>query len=519
MRSFQSSVGGAAGGDHDQRAQARVADHAERDLDAVDHRLDEHGARRGRPVSTTKPSTAVRTASTRGRARAGPGRGRSCGRSSGSATLTATGKPSSAAAAAAAGRPAVGDHARGRHAVRRQRIAAASAGSSQPAPRGSATVGAPSGARRASRAGSVVGGGRPRRAQPRGVPHRVGERPDGGVDGRQDGDARERVGLEPTEEHGDHRLARVQAGGPRRGPPPWPRGRGCGCWRARAGARPPRRSPAAPQLIGPRSVPRATRTGVDRVGWCRRCRRRAARSVPRRSSERAGTSSPYRAAVSAARTPSPPALPEDREPRPGGKRLLGEQQGGLGQLLGVATADHAGLGEQGVDPDRRGRGGGRVRGAGALRRSPDRPPTTASSGLRLGEAAADAGELRRVAERLEVERGGGDVGVVVPRREQVVARDVGLVAEGDEVPDAQPEATGEVDDDDADATGLGGDRQAAGRRVRAGEGRATAGRRAGCRAGRGSWARPPGCRGRGPVRVSSRWRTRPAVARSRRSRR
>src|SRR5688572_3290163 len=101
------------------------------------------------------------------------------------------------------------------------------------------------------------------------------------------------------------------------------------------------------------------------------------------------------------------------------------------------------------------------------RRPPaERPPTTASNGFR----SAEPRELQCVAERLEVERGGGHPRVVTPGREQVVAGDVGLVAQRDERPDAEPHRAGHVAEHDADATGLGGDRQAAGRGDRAAEG-------------------------------------------------
>ena len=90
--------------------------------------------------------------------------------------------------------------------------------------------------------------------------------------------------------------------------------------------------------------------------------------------------------------------------------------------------------------------------------------------LALGEAAREPRELGGVAEGLEIERGGAHLGVVVPGGQQVVARDVALVAERDERAHAQPELASQVHEDDADTTGLAGHREAAGRRDRVVEG-------------------------------------------------
>ena len=66
----------------------------------------------------------------------------------------------------------------------------------------------------------------------------------------------------------------------------------------------------------------------------------------------------------------PPALDKMRDPAPPGQRLLGEQERGAGEVLGVGAPDDAGLGEQGVDADRRSRGGRGVRGTGPARHRP-----------------------------------------------------------------------------------------------------------------------------------------------------
>ena len=171
--------------------------------------------------------------------------------------------------------------------------------------------------------------------------------------------------------------------------------------------------------------------GVHGVGRSRRCPGHARRSSSGSSSDSSGTTRPQAVAASAASTPIPPALLTMPDARAGGERFTGQQERGLGQVLGAVARDHAGLGEQGGDADRGSGGGRRVRGAGAA--APVRPAADHSEQrLALGEATGDAGELRRVAEGLEVERGRGDSRVVGPRGEQVVAGHVDLVAEGDQ---------------------------------------------------------------------------------------
>ena len=146
---------------------------------------------------------------------------------------------------------------------------------------------------------------------------------------------------------------------------------------------------------------------------------------------------------------------DDAHPEPGRQRLLHEEQRGLGQLGAGAAGDHPRLVEQRVDADADGRGGGRVL---------PRPRAAAHHGqqrLLLGEPASGAGELERVAERLEVERARRDRLVVHPGREEVVARHVDLVAEGDEGLHAEPDVAGEVEQREAHAPRLGRDGEAA----------------------------------------------------------
>ena len=84
---------------------------------------------------------------------------------------------------------------------------------------------------------------------------------------------------------------------------------------------------------------------------------------------------------------------EDREPPTGRQRLLGEQHRGAGEVLGVAAADHAGLGEQRVDSDARATRRPRCARPRARLPPADRPPTTASSGLRSAKRRANRANL------------------------------------------------------------------------------------------------------------------------------
>ena len=81
-------------------------------------------------------------------------------------------------------------------------------------------------------------------------------------------------------------------------------------------------------------------------------------------------------------------------------------------------------------------------------------------GFGLGEATGDASELRSVSERLEVERRCADVWVVGPGSQEVVPRDIGLVAQGDQAPDPEAQFPGQVRQHDADPARLGGHGQA-----------------------------------------------------------
>jgi len=123
---------------------------------------------------------------------------------------------------------------------------------------------------------------------------------------------------------------------------------------------------------------------------------------------------------------------DDRDPAAAGDRLMGEDHRGREQLVERVDADHARLAEQRVDGDigcgqRRGvrrRGTTAGRGASDLHRDDRFGPR---------DVAREPDELPRVPERLEVEEDHVGLRVVGPELQQVVAADVGLVADRDEL--------------------------------------------------------------------------------------
>src|SRR5262249_48046189 len=144
---------------------------------------------------------------------------------------------------------------------------------------------------------------------------------------------------------------------------------------------------------------------------------------------------------------------DDPDPRPGRDRLRGEQRRDVEELLERAGADHAGLLEERIDgdvearPRRRGTPGGPGAGGGpAGLHGDDR--------LAARDLGRDAGELARVPEALEVQDDDRGPRIIGPVAEQVVARDVGLVADGDEARDAEVERTDLVEDGDPQRAAL-----------------------------------------------------------------
>ena len=126
------------------------------------------------------------------------------------------------------------------------------------------------------------------------------------------------------------------------------------------------------------------------------------------------------------------------DPASPGQRLRRENGSSVDELLERSRSQHAGLAEQGVDGRVGARERRRVRARGA-RSCRGRSGLQGENRLAAGDAPSDAGERPRVSERLEIEQ--DEIGrlVVLPPLEQVVRRDIGLVADRDER--GEPECT------------------------------------------------------------------------------
>ncbi len=121
--------------------------------------------------------------------------------------------------------------------------------------------------------------------------------------------------------------------------------------------------------------------------------------------------------------------------RPTGRhRLGGQDPGHVEQLLGGVDPDDAGLAHQGVEHVVRP----------LLAAEVDRGPAALHRHDRLGprHPAGDAAELPRVAEGLQVERDDPGRLVVLPVLQEVVGRQVGLVAHRDHAREAEAEDGG-----------------------------------------------------------------------------
>ena len=196
----------------------------------------------------------------------------------------------------------------------------------------------------------------------------------------------------------------------------------------------------------------------------------------------------------------PPALLSTAEARTCRKRLLGEQQRCLGKVVGVGAPDHAGLGEERLGPrrpTRLPRPCARRRRAG---RTVERPPTTASSGLRSENRRANRANLRALPKDSRYSAAAVTSGSSYHAASRSLLDTSAVLPSDTKLPDPEPELTGAVQQHDPDAAGLAGDRQTAGRRRLLGvEGGVQPDRGVVGQHARGSWDPPDGCRGSGPA--------------------
>ena len=169
----------------------------------------------------------------------------------------------------------------------------------------------------------------------------------------------------------------------------------------------------------------------------RRLRRRAGACSPAIVSRMSSTSSSRIGSIaSAARIAGAAGVREHRRAaRPRERTRTAERHRHVEQLLDRRGAQHAGLREQRIDGHiaRRERAG--------VRRRRARPDARAAGlhdddRLRLRDARRDLEEAARIAEVLHVHEDHAHRRVVLPLHEQVVAAHVRLVADGDELRDA-----------------------------------------------------------------------------------
>ncbi len=144
---------------------------------------------------------------------------------------------------------------------------------------------------------------------------------------------------------------------------------------------------------------------------------------------------------------------DDRDTVAEGERLRREQHRGVEQLLERVGTQHAGLPEERVDGLVRACKGGCVR-ARCARSGAARAAAQREDRLRARDAPGDPGELLRVPERLEVEQDQVGLVVLLPVLEQVVRRDVGLVADRHEARKPETAGVGLLEERQAERTAL-----------------------------------------------------------------
>ena len=191
---------------------------------------------------------------------------------------------------------------------------------------------------------------------------------------------------------------------------------------------------------------------------------------------------------------------EDGDAVSRGRGQRREQHCGVEQLLQGRRAQHAGFAEERVDDGVGAGQGGGVRGRGA-RTGAARAAAHREDRLRARHPARNPCELARVAERLEVEQDDVRLGIVLPVLEQVVRRDVRLVADRHERRQAEPPRVGLLEQRQAERAALRRERGAAGREGAPCERRVQTGRPPMRR--RGSSARSGGRRSGGRGRAAA----------------
>ncbi len=159
----------------------------------------------------------------------------------------------------------------------------------------------------------------------------------------------------------------------------------------------------------------------------------------------------------------PAGVREDGHASPTGQRLIREQRRGVEQLFERVGADDARLPEEIADQRVARRQRSRVRRCRSRARL-RAPRFHDHDRLPLSDAAGDLAELFRIAEALQVQQDHIRVRILGPVLNEVIAGDVGFVADGDERREADAQLPGVVEDGQAEGSALAGHADVAGGR-------------------------------------------------------
>ena len=182
----------------------------------------------------------------------------------------------------------------------------------------------------------------------------------------------------------------------------------------------------------------------------------------------AAASRPCASQASAQRIPSPPALVTTATRLPAARQRR-QQHGRVEQLLRASSRGAPPPGGTARRRRRRSRRAQRCARRLRVRRRRARAAAHREDRLRAGDAPCDARELARVPERLEVEQHDVGLRIVLPVLEQVVRRDVGLVADRHERRQPEPARLRLLQQREPQRAALRGERDAAGRECAARE--------------------------------------------------
>ncbi len=211
---------------------------------------------------------------------------------------------------------------------------------------------------------------------------------------------------------------------------------------------------------------------VDRVGDARLGRQELAQRRLRLGRRR-GKLEPARLACVRAENAQAACIREHTDPTTVRQWLRCKQRRHVEKLLERLRPQHSGLTKQRIDGGirPRQRSGVRTRGTRARTR---RPALQCEDRLRAGDAPSDTRELARIAERLEIEQDEIRAVVGLPPFQEVVRRNVRLVADRDEGREPESASRSGLEHREAERAALGREADVPGRNRPGGKGRVQA---------------------------------------------